>query len=239
MSAAAAAPLVELVGVHRRFGAVPALAGLDLAIRAGDRIALVGENGAGKTTALRVLTGVVEPDLGEVRRAPDLRIGYLPEQAPVPVELEVGEFLVGRARLKGVAASTRGAEVARVIAAVGLGGLERRVLGTLSKGQRQRAGLADALLGEPALVVLDEPTVGLDPVQVRELRATLAALPATRGVVMSTHALADLEAIATRIVVVARGRVVVDTTPAAARAAAPGGGLDDALIAAMRGSAAP
>ena len=187
------------------------LAHISLDVGMGEIVLLAGKNGAGKTTLLRIATGYLDPDAGSVTidgeplpRAQRL-LGYLPEHAPVPVELTPREHLRLRARLKGV--TTVGSEVDRVIAAVDIATVVDRPIGQLSKGFRQRVGLADALLGAPKLLVLDEPTSGMDPVQTQQLVAHLAAAAKTCAVLLSSHAVADLTPIATRVAVLHDGKV--------------------------------
>ena len=218
--------MLALRGIERAFGSRRAVAGVSLDVGAGEAVLLVGRNGAGKTTLLRIATGFLDPDAGEVtidgiavaaaRALAQARLGYLPEHAPAPSELTVHEHLALRARLKRV--GTAGLE--RAIALAGLADAPRATplrqrISTLSKGFRQRVGLADALLGDPPLLVLDEPTSGMDPIQVRQLRDHLTAAARERAVLVSSHAVADLEAMATRVAVLRDGKLVADDTPAA------------------------
>src|SRR5689334_3927691 len=163
---------LALRGIEKRFGERRALAGVTLEVAAGEAVLLVGRNGAGKTTLLRIATGFLDPDAGSIhidgidlarhRAAAQAKIGYLPEHAPAPAELTVRAHLTTRARLKGVRGTDAIDQVMKAAAVISEA--DRRI-GTLSKGFRQRVGLADALLGEPPLLVLDEPTSGMDPIQ--------------------------------------------------------------------------
>jgi ABC-2 type transport system ATP-binding protein len=229
--------MLALRGIVRTFGRRRAVDEVSLEVAAGEAVLLVGRNGAGKTTLLRIATGYLDPDAGEVtvagiamardRAGAQARLGYLPEHAPAPGELTVREHLWLRARQKRVAA----AGLDRAIELAGLGEILRQQIATLSKGFRQRVGLADALLGDPPLVILDEPTSGMDPIQVKQLRAHLAAAAGDRAVLVSSHAVADLEPLATRVAVLRAGALVAIDTPEAlcARTGAPR--LEAAVIA--------
>jgi ABC-2 type transport system ATP-binding protein len=219
--------VIEMVDVAVRLGRTEVLRGLSVVVAPGEVVGLVGPNGAGKTTALRVLTGylaadagtvrVAGHDLGRDRRAALSAIGYLPESVPLYPDMRVDEYLDFRARLRGVPRALRAERKARLLDRLDLGGLRRRLIGRLSRGMRQRVGLADALIAEPAVLLLDEPTTGLDPVQAREFRAVLAELAGEHTILLSSHVLSELEQIASRLVVMSQGRAVGDGTPAALR----------------------
>jgi len=236
--------MLALRGIVRTFGRRRAVAGVSLEVAAGEAVLLVGENGAGKTTLLRVATGFLDPDAGEVivggvamardRARAQAQLGYLPEHAPAPGELTVREHLYLRARQKRVAA----AGLERAIALAGLGEALRQRIATLSKGFRQRVGLADALLGDPPLLVLDEPTSGMDPIQVGQLRAHLIAAARDRAVLVSSHAVADLEPLATRVAVLREGALVALDTPAALCRRAGASRLEAAVVALLGGAGA-
>jgi ABC-type multidrug transport system ATPase subunit len=213
--------VLRLDGIAKAFGARTALKQVTLEVAAGEAVLLVGRNGAGKTTLLRIATGFLDPDGGSV--TVDGRLGYLPEHAPAPAELTVREHLWTRARLKGYGDDA----VAHAMQAAAVDSEADRRIGTLSKGFRQRVGLADALLGEPPLLILDEPTSGMDPIQTRELRDHLVAAAKERAVLVSSHAVSDLEAHATRVAVLVDGELVAVDTPTALRG---DGKLEDAVI---------
>ena len=174
-------PMIEVRELTKTFGAVEAVRGISFRVGAGEIVGFLGPNGAGKTTTMRVLAGIFPPTTGTVRIAghDPLReplacrraVGYFPEYAPFYPDLRVEEYLRFVARLKRVARAARTHAVAEVLAACGLEGVARRRIGTLSKGYRQRVGLAQALCGSPPILILDEPTIGLYPGQVSEIRA--------------------------------------------------------------------
>ncbi len=217
---------------HRYPGAERlALDAVSLRVSAGERLGLLGPNGAGKSTLMRLCCGFLplDPDprmrvelwgLDVRRRSRDARacVGYLPEHVPLYHELRAREHLHFRARIKGVARAGRRAEVERVAERTGITHVLDTPIGQLSRGYRQRVGVADALLGSPPVVILDEPTVGLDPNQVREVRAMLRSLGGTHTVIFSSHILAEVEMLCDRVVILSEGRVVADESLAQATA---------------------
>jgi ABC-2 type transport system ATP-binding protein len=207
----------------------PALRDVGFRVAPGERVGLLGPNGAGKSTLMRILCGYLPVPRGRdtVVQVAGLSVashslavrelvGYLPEQVPLYQELRVREHLEFRATVKRIPRRQRGDEIARVVALSGLEGMLETPIGRLSRGYRQRVGLADALLGSPPLVVLDEPTVGLDPNQVQAIRAMLKNLGGSQTLIFSSHILAEVEALCDRIVILSRGRVVADETVAKA-----------------------
>jgi ABC-2 type transport system ATP-binding protein len=229
-----------MTGIHKAYGTWRALAGVSLTVSAGEAVLLVGSNGAGKTTLIRIATGYLDADAGTVtidgiavereRSRAQAQLGYLPEQAPAPVELTVRDHLMLRARLKGHAGADARAVVDQSLAAAAIVPEADRAIGTLSKGYRQRVGLADALLGDPPLLILDEPTSGMDPIQTRQLCEQLIAAATKRAVLVSSHAVADLEQLAGRVVVLRKGVVVADAPPAALCEQTGKARLEDAVI---------
>ncbi|MFY0531357.1 ABC transporter ATP-binding protein [Nannocystis pusilla] len=189
----------------------------------GQRVGLLGPNGAGKSTLMRIVCGFLPVQPGQDTKVSVAgldassqslqvreQVGYLPEQVPLYVELRVREHLDFRAAIKRVPRRARAAEIRRVAEQTGLGEMLERPIAHLSRGYRQRVGIADALLGAPPLVVLDEPTVGLDPNQVLEIRAMLKSLGGGQTLIFSSHILAEVEALCDRVVVLAQGRCVAD-----------------------------
>jgi ABC-2 type transport system ATP-binding protein len=215
--------VLRVVDLTVRFPGVVALDGVGFEAHAGEVLGVLGPNGAGKTTAMRVITGFLRPGAGRVEidgidvaeegREARRRLGYLAENAPLYSEMRVGEYLDYRAGLKEIARAGRRAAIDRAIDAVDLGEVRTRIIGQLSKGYRQRVGLADALLGEPPLLVLDEPTDGLDPNQRHDALGLIARLGRERTVVVSTHVLPEVESLCRRVVILDRGRVVASGAP--------------------------
>ncbi len=188
---------------------------LSLRLRRGEVVGLLGPNGAGKSTTLRLLAGVLVPEGGRITvqgrvldRAARRHIGYLPEEPPLYPELTVDEQLLLAARLAEIPRRACRAAIARVKARCALDTMGRRLVGRLSKGYRQRVGLAQALLGDPPILLLDEPTVGLDPVQLREVRELVHGLRADHAVLLSTHVLPEAQAVCDRVLILVDGRIV-------------------------------
>jgi ABC-2 type transport system ATP-binding protein len=208
----------------RYAGRVTALDAVSFEARPGEVLGFLGPNGAGKTTAMRICTGFLQPSGGSVSvcgidvaddpLAARAKLGYLPESVPLYPEMRVEEYLVYRAALKGVPRRDRAARLDEALAAVALAPERRRIIGQLSKGYRQRVGLADALLHRPEVLILDEPTDGLDPNQRRDTLALIARLGQERTVVLSTHILPEVESVCGRVVILDRGRVIAEGRPA-------------------------
>jgi ABC-2 type transport system ATP-binding protein len=216
-------PCLELVGVEKSFGRSKVLRGLDLAVGRGEIVGLLGPNGSGKTTTLRLVAGALAPDRGTIRvcgldlasapREARRRIGYLPERPPLYDALTVTEYLGFVAAAKGLRRSDAARAIAAATESFDLGLVRRRMLGRLSKGFRQRVGLAQACLGAPALLLLDEATSGLDPVQIVEARAFIRRGSAGRGVLLSSHIMQEIATLCTRVVVLHEGKVIAVERP--------------------------
>jgi len=233
--------MIQATGITKRYGRFTAVQGLDLEVPDGVVCGLLGPNGAGKTTTIRMVTGMLPPDEGTLRvaghpmpagrRRALARLGYLPESAPSYPEMRVAEYLRFRGRILGLDRGTIRRTADAALDACDLAGVARRLVGQLSKGFRQRVGLAAALLGDPALLVLDEPTVGLDPRQLRDFRRLVRRLAEERTILLSSHIMQEIEAVADRVVIMHRGRKLADGTIDELRRAAPGRNIGRVSIA--------
>jgi ABC-2 type transport system ATP-binding protein len=209
--------LLELDRVSRRLGGRPVLDEVSFTLQRGEVLGLLGVNGAGKSTTLAIIAGVLAPDAGKVRidgrdvtddpRTSRGRIGWVPESVPLWPELTVAEALDASGRLRGMPRNARRAAIERELARFELTDMAKRLCGLLSLGQKRRVGLAQALLHEPDLLVLDEPGNGLDPVQAAQLREQIGSLSPNRGIVLSSHDLSEIEAMCNRVVVLHEGSV--------------------------------
>lgn len=224
-----ASPEVTLaaVGLSRRYGANLAVNDISLELRRGEIVGLLGPNGAGKTTTMKMITGNLAPSEGSVSvcgidlierpTAAKARIGYLPEVPPLYRELRVDEFLNLAGRLHRVAKPALAQAVNRAKQRTGLSDMGRRLIGSLSKGYQQRVGIAQAIIHEPDVIILDEPTVGLDPNQIREIRSLIRELGNEHSVILSTHILPEVEAICDRVQIMHRGKIVFEDAIAGLR----------------------
>jgi ABC-2 type transport system ATP-binding protein len=213
--------LLSVRNLERRYGELRVLAGVDLRLERGEVMGLLGPNGAGKTTCLQIISGNLAPSSGDIRvlgvdlvRSPlkaKRSIGYLPERPPLYHDMRVDEYLAHCARLHRLSGRRSGQAVMQAKERCGLEDKGRRLIGTLSKGYRQRLGIAQAIVHEPDLVILDEPTEGLDPVQLRAVRELIRTLSADCGVVLSSHMLPEVQAVCTRVSILRDGRVLHQT----------------------------
>lgn len=212
--------MISVRKLEKRYGEVRAVADLSFEVERGEIVGLLGHNGAGKTTVMKVMTGFLEPTSGTVlvggidvtkdRLAVQRQIGYLPENAPLYPEMLVQEYLLMMAELRRLPAAKRIPAVADAVKATGLEDRLVQPIATLSKGYRQRVGLAQAMLHRPEVLVLDEPTNGLDPVQIVEIRDLIRRLAQTTTVILSTHILSEIEAVCDRAVILIDGELAAD-----------------------------
>jgi ABC-2 type transport system ATP-binding protein len=215
---------IETVDLAKRYGPIEALKSLSFAVPEGEVVAFLGPNSAGKTTTLRILAGIMPASFGEATiagfsaayqsREVKRHVGYMPEHNPLPDEATVKDFLTYRARLKELRGSRIKEQVEKATRLCDLGGkIMRRPIGVLSRGVRQRVGIADALLTEPPILLLDEPTIGLDPYQVMSLRDLIRGMRGDHTILLSTHILTEAEAMADRILIINKGEKVAFGTP--------------------------
>lgn len=230
--------MIEVRGLVKTYGTKRAVDGVTFTVKRGDILGFLGPNGAGKSTTMKMITGFLRPDAGsatvdgiDVAADPvavKSKLGYLPESAPAYPEMTVEEFLSFVAEVRGFrTAEAKRAHVDRAVTLTHLGPVRKQTIETLSKGFKQRVGFAQALLHDPPVLVLDEPTDGLDPNQKNEVRALIKNMAVEKAVILSTHILEEVEAICTRLIVISQGRVVVDETPAQFRARQPGARMDE------------
>lgn len=230
-------------GLCRRFGTHLAVDDVDLTVRAGEVVGLVGRNGAGKTTLLRVLAGIIAPDKGRLLidgleitagQGRAAQAGYLGAGVALPRDATVAEYLAHRGRLRGVVRRALADAIASALGAVGLADAGARLIGTLSTGMQQRVALAELLLSPASLWLLDEPTAGLDPVQVQQLHRIIGVRPKEMALIISSHDLQSLASVADRICVLAKGRIVATGSIEELRAlvgATSTAGLDEIFVA--------
>ncbi|WP_437281350.1 ABC transporter ATP-binding protein [Sorangium sp. So ce375] len=246
--------MIEVEHLSKSYGSHQAVSDLSFQVSQGEIVGFLGPNGAGKSTTLRILAGFLGATSGRVRVAGHdiaeepmrarAALGYMPETSPLYPEMRVSEYLAFRAELKLVPRRARREAVARALRDARVEDVASVLIGHLSKGYRQRVGLADALVGDPPLLILDEPTAGLDPNQIREVRALVRRLGRDRTVLLSTHILSEVEATCTRALVIARGRLIAEGSIDEIRAMRRSSGVRvvvrgaaDAALAAARGAA--
>jgi ABC-2 type transport system ATP-binding protein len=212
--------MIHVDRLSKRFGSFRAVDGIRFDVGRGEIVGLLGPNGAGKTTTMRMLTTYLSPTSGqatlaghdvldepiEVRR----KVGYLPENVPLYPDMRVNEYLSYRSKLKDVPRAQRRRAIAEVVRRCQLGEVETRIIGQLSRGYRQRVGLAESMVHDPEILILDEPTAGLDPIQIREVRGMIRELAERHTILLSTHILSEVEAVCGRVIIIARGRIVLD-----------------------------
>lgn len=215
--------MIEVKNLTKYYGPVMAVEDVSFSVKKGEILGLLGPNAAGKTTTMRILTCFLSPTRGEARVAGfDVskdplevrrRIGYLPENAPLYLDMRVSEYLKFMAQIKGIEPAKRKKSIAEVMENCGIANVSSRIIGHLSKGYRQRVCLAQALLNQPQVLILDEPTLGLDPKQIMEIRELIKKLAGKRTVILSTHILPEVSMTCQRVVIINEGRVVAEDTP--------------------------
>ena len=229
--------LIEIQGLTKRFGAFTAVNNVSFQVRRGEVLGFLGPNGAGKSTTMRMLAGFMTPTAGTARiQGHDVQtdsvaaragLGYLPEGAPTYPEMSVEGFLRFCARVRGFSGSELADRVDHALGLTSLQGVRLQPVETLSKGFKRRVGLAQALLHDPPVLVLDEPTDGLDPNQKHAVRCLIERMAPDKAIVISTHILEEVDAVCSRAIVIAGGRIVADATPRELAGGHPSGNLED------------
>ena len=215
--------MIDVQQITKRYGQHTAIDRVTFSVAKGEVLAFLGPNGAGKTTTMRILTCFMPPSEGRatvagydcLEQSMDVkrRIGYLPETPPVYQELTVQEYLRFVGRLRGLGGAMLTTAMSRETERLSLGSVQHRLIGNLSRGYRQRVGLAQALIHDPPVLILDEPTVGLDPKQIIEIRELIKSLAGSHSVILSTHILPEATAVCQRVVIISGGRIVAEDTP--------------------------
>lgn len=212
--------MLDVKNLHRKYQSFTAVDNVSFTIAKGEIVGLLGHNGAGKTTILKILSGFLEADAGKVvidglvldehRKLLQQKIGYLPENLPIYPDLSVGDYLDYAADLKGLSGAKKNAEIKRVLDATHISDKLLAPIGTLSRGYKQRVGVAQALLGSPQLLILDEPTNGLDPSQTQQMRELIRTIAQDATVILSTHIMQEVDALCDRVLMVRAGRLIID-----------------------------
>ena len=238
-------PMIEVSNLTKRYAGHTALAGISFSVARGEIVGLLGPNGAGKSTTMRILSCFMPATSGSARVAgydvfhdseeARRRIGYMPENNPLHNEMRVREYLKFRARLKGLSRARSRERIDTVLQQCSLTDVSTRIIGQLSKGYRQRVGLADAIVHEPDLIILDEPTIGLDPHQIRLVRQLIKSLAGAHTVLISTHILPEVEMTCSRVMIMLGGKILASDTPSNLQQIMGGNGL---VIAEIAGPAA-
>lgn len=216
--------MITVTNLHKSYAGIETIHGISFKINKGEIIGFLGPNGAGKTTTMRILTGYIPPTSGTIKIAGyDIvddslharrNIGYLPELVPLYTDLTVYEYVSFFARIMKIPKSSMQSEINEILEKTGLTGVSGKLIGSLSRGYRQRVGLAQALVGKPEVLILDEPTVGLDPVQIIEIRELIKTLARNQTVILSTHILPEVSQICNRVLIINKGTIVADSNVA-------------------------
>lgn len=241
-------PALKVESLSKSFGSRQAVRAVSFTVETGETVAFLGPNGAGKSTTLRMIAGFLEPDAGDAlinsvsilsdRTNAQLSLGYLAEGAPLYTDLSVRNFLGFLARTHGLTRTAARDAIARVAEDAAITDVLTRPIDTLSKGYRRRVALAGSIVHDPPVLILDEPTDGLDPNQKFAMRALIARMSKNKAILISTHQLDEVEAMCTRAVLIDRGDIKADGTPAAIAARTSSGKLEDAFHALTRGGMA-
>ncbi len=215
--------MIEVKNITKKYGNVTAVNNINFKIEEGEIIGLLGPNGAGKSTTMNMITGYIEPTEGEILvngydiskkpKKAKAQIGYMPEGVPLYSDLTVKEFVTYMAELKKVNRKERKEKVEKIIEQTGLKDVENKLTRNLSRGYKQRVSMAGALVGEPKILILDEPTVGLDPKQITEIRELIKELGKTHTIILSSHILSEVSQICNKVIIINKGKIVAIDTP--------------------------
>ena len=215
--------MIEVKNVTKKYGKVVAVDNINFTINDGEIIGLLGPNGAGKSTTMNMITGYIEPtegtividgyDISKKPRKAKREIGYMPEGVPLYTDMTVKEFVTYMAEIKKVDRKTRKEKIEKIIEETGLKDVEKKLTRNLSRGYKQRVSMAGALVGEPKILILDEPTVGLDPKQITEIRNLIKELGKTHTVILSSHILSEVSQICQKVIIINKGKIIAVDTP--------------------------
>ena len=215
--------MIEVKNITKKYGSFAAVNNISFKIKEGEIIGLLGPNGAGKSTTMNMITGYIEPTEGDIfinginmskkPKKAKAQIGYMPEGVPLYSDLTVKEFVTYMAELKKVDRKTRKEKVEKIIEQTGLKDVEKKLTRNLSRGYKQRVSMAGALVGEPPILILDEPTVGLDPKQITEIRELIKELGKTHTVILSSHILSEVSQICNKVIIINKGEIIATDTP--------------------------
>lgn len=215
--------MIEVKNITKKYGSFTAVDNISFKIEEGEIIGLLGPNGAGKSTTMNMITGYIEPTEGKIKvegydiskkpKKAKAQIGYMPEGVPLYSDLTVKEFVTYMAELKKVDRKTRKEKVEKIIEQTGLKDVEKKLTRNLSRGYKQRVSMAGALVGEPKILILDEPTVGLDPKQITEIRSLIKELGKTHTIILSSHILSEVSQICNKVIIINKGKIVAIDTP--------------------------
>ena len=215
--------MIEVKNVTKKYGKVVAVDNISFTIKDGEIIGLLGPNGAGKSTTMNMITGFIEPtegtividgfDIEKKPRKAKKEIGYMPEGVPIYTDMTVKEFVTYMAEIKKVDRKTRKEKIEKIIEETGLKDVEKKLTRNLSRGYKQRVSMAGALVGEPKILILDEPTVGLDPKQITEIRNLIKELGKTHTVILSSHILSEVSQICQKVIIINKGKIIAVDTP--------------------------
>lgn len=215
--------MIEVKNITKKYGSVVAVDNISFKINEGEIVGLLGPNGAGKSTTMNMITGYIEPTEGEIivegydiskkSKKAKSQIGYMPEGVPLYSDLTVKEFVTYMAELKKVDKKVRKEKVEKIIEQTGLKDVEKKLTRNLSRGYKQRVSMAGALVGEPKILILDEPTVGLDPKQITEIRALIKELGKTHTIILSSHILSEVSQICNKVIIINKGKIIAIDTP--------------------------